>query len=369
MRLPALTLVITRNRAKLSAVVLVNIATVFLVITVLSLTQYVSQSELRAWKEPLLKFSIIRPLANEISQSTLNELAQESAVGDLTPTFESLIRMPGVLATEYRLILALKEEDIPRVMERFDLKLLEGTLPKPDSRDIVLSKDIAEAKGLQIGDYVGQAIDDDEYLWGRFTVSGILDGTISMGLSSFEYYLTRGFTGHSYLIFPSNGIDMLNETIEGYGGQVRIETIRTFIERHEQEYRNFNRLIKIIGVILMSASLTILVIFLSLYLKTREREFALLYIKGVTITRLVRYVTAELIAVVVTSWLGGVISSYAAIWLIRSFLFDEGVLAASVNTESILLTLPMLALLIIISSLMVLHRTKRENLVEMIVGG
>jgi ABC-type antimicrobial peptide transport system permease subunit len=369
MRLPPITLAIFRNRHKLAFVGVFAAITVFLIITTLSLTQYVSKTDIRAWGNILQKVTILIPTSNEISDEILQSLSTHAGVKRVLPFFDNGIRMPGILASEYRPVIALRDVDIPFFLNAFDLQLIEGDLPKSGSREILLSKDISDARGLKVGDHVGNAIDDQEILWGRFTISGVLDDVVSLGIASYEYYQSRGIVGNSILLFSSLDPSELNDVLEQYTGQFNVESLDTFIVRHNENYRNFERLMIILAVILIASSQAILAIFIYLYLVSRKREFGLFLFRGVSRAKIALFVVSELAFVAVFSWVSGLILSVAVLWFIRTVLFDQGVISVTVSTQSVLLTVPMVISFVLISGILVLYIVSRDKLESTMIGG
>ena len=65
---------------------------------------------------------------------------------------------PGSAATIP--LYGVPEGDMALFIEKFDVHLLEGHLPRPRSNDLVISEAIAKNRGLALGDKVGGADGD-----------------------------------------------------------------------------------------------------------------------------------------------------------------------------------------------------------------
>jgi hypothetical protein len=67
-------------------------------------------------------------------------------------------------------------------------ELIEGRMPREDTNEIVLSKNILLNKGLKVGDEIGSFIDKKENLYGRFKIVGTLsDKYVSGGFGNLTY--------------------------------------------------------------------------------------------------------------------------------------------------------------------------------------
>lgn len=105
------------------------------------------------------------------------------------------------------------------------------------------------------------------------------------GIASYEYYQSRGIVGNSILLFSSLDPSELNDVLEQYTGQFNVESLDTFIVRHNENYRNFERLMIILAVILIASSQAILAIFIYLYLVSRKREFGLFLFRELVVRK------------------------------------------------------------------------------------
>lgn len=369
MNLPSITLAIRRNKSKLAFVVLFIAVTVFLIVSTLSLTQYVSKADLRAWGAILRNVTILTPTVDQIVEQTLAELEDGPNREVVLPFFDNSIRMPGILASEYRPVISLRTSDIEIFLETLGSQLIMGDLPRSGSRDIVISKDIFDARGLEVGDHIGNAIDDREILWGRFTVSGVLDTNASLGITSYEYYKSRGITGSSLFLLSPYNTTTTNQLLWSHKGQFKVENYETFLERYYEEYGNFERLMVIISVILVVSSLVISIIFTYLYLSGRKQEFGLFLSRGINTQRIALFVIAELAIVAFVSWILGLILSWVTLWFIRTVMFEKGIISATVNLQSVCFTVPMIVLFVLFSGILVLYMVSRDRLEAAMIGG
>ena len=76
------------------------------------------------------------------------------------------------------------EEDIPKVLKTFDMKLVEGKLPSPNSNELLIPLRIAKQNKIKIGDYIGKNPDLNVILNKKYKVCGIIDGTASTMLTT-----------------------------------------------------------------------------------------------------------------------------------------------------------------------------------------
>lgn len=369
MKLPSVLLSLFRNRKQLYFLIgLISLVTISIIL-VSVLTIYISESELRAWENPLNYFSIAEPNINIIDKESKNTLNNLNNV-DLTMKFmDSIISVPGILNTEYRPVIALDGNNMKEFMKRNELDLIEGDLPKSDTRELLISNNISKTKNLQVNDYVGNAINNEEFLWGRFKVIGIFEGKLDMALASLEYFERKVGAGSSLLVFPKANIENMNQKLLNINTQnFQFETKQTLIKNNAKKNESLLKLIYII-ISILTVSLTIIVgLYISLYLKTRLKEFALYYSRGVSKQNIITFVLKELFLITFLSQLIGVITSYLIIVFLKKVIFDNLIFLAEISFFDILLILPLFLSIILVSLIISSKNLKTKKLEQIIMG-
>jgi len=96
-------------------------------------------------------------------------------------------------------VFAVTEEDMPYLMERFGLRLLEGRLPRPRTNEVVISEALALNRGLHMGDSVGNPVYERDGSPVALTIVGLLetDG-MWMGFASLEFIQSHELTADRF---------------------------------------------------------------------------------------------------------------------------------------------------------------------------
>lgn len=370
MQLPSVLLSLFRNRKHLYFLIGLIVLVTVSIILVSVLTIYISQSELRAWEKPLSYFSIIEPNLSFVDNNYSDKLVEDSQIKTVIEFKDSIISVPGILNTEYRPVLALETKDFEVFMNELNLKLISGELPESNTRDIIISKNIAEKKKLEVSDYLGNAIDNEEFLWGRFEVSGIFEGDVDIALASFKYFERRLGKESSLLVLSENSLLKMNNSLFNLkNSNYNIETKETLIKNNNKKNKDLLDLIYIL-IVILTVSLTIIVgLYISLYLKNRLREFALYYSRGISRFNIVKFVLKELLLITIISQLIGIVVSHSILFILKKIIFSELIFLAQISMFDILLILPLFISIILVSFILTFNNLKTEKLENIIMGG
>lgn len=123
---------------------------------------------------------------DSISDKTLNKIEGCSNVDTVIPIISGIgsfeYKSPfGQISTEGFNVF---EEDIPKILKIFDVKLVEGRLPSPNSNEVIIPLKIAKQNKIKIGDCIGKKPDLNIALNKKYTVCGIVDGAANIMLTS-----------------------------------------------------------------------------------------------------------------------------------------------------------------------------------------
>lgn len=368
MKLPSITLSIFRNKKQLFFLIALIALVTISIIMVSVLTRYVSEAELRAWEVALTNFTIAEPGVNSVDNKTINELESSELVLDVLEFSDAIISMPGILNSEYRPVIALNKNSIKTFLKSNNMELTKGSYPEKDTRGLLLSADIAQAKKLSVGSYVGRAIDDNEFLWGRFKVTGIIEGELSLGIASFSYFKRKMAVNSSLILLPRNNILEMNRMVKNNYQNINFETVNTLRENHRNKNENLIKLVWIIiGILTVSLSL-IIGLYISLYLKSRLKEFALFYSKGIKRKEILLYILKELILVTLLSVGIGILSAEGILFILKYLVYEQGVFLAQISLRELLLIIPVIVSIIIVSVYISVKNINNKKMEEIIMG-
>lgn len=338
------------------------------ILLVTSMTRYISEAELRAWKDNLNKFTIIEPSISSINNDELAKIKKNKQVKEIFAINESIIKIPGILNSEYRPIFAMQSNEMKKFLNLLDSKLVRGKLPKTNTRGLILTEDIVNYKDIGIGDYVGKAINEEEFLWGRFEIEGEIKSDLSFGIASLDYFERKLSTSNTkYLVLPNNGIEQLNKSLKENTNH-DIRDLSNLIQSHNEKYSELNRLILVITIVLIISLIIITSLFMKLYLKSRNREFALYFSNGIRVKTIIIFVVKEISIMALLSITLGIFLSKLFLLFLKEVLFQEGVFLVSLSFSEYVLILP-IAISILISIYIILKTSlKAEKLEKIILG-
>jgi hypothetical protein len=230
-------------------------------------------------------------------------LARESPlapelVGELKacPATESVL--PGAYAySNFRALLGdasstkvyfLKEPDTNLMMNRMNLRLVEGRLPAPGSNEIAIHQSIARNKDLRLGSEMGSQVDKREQLTGRFVVSGLLAGKPVVSFASFETLIKQhGITpaneyrNYAFMLPQPGQLAEMNRCLASLPpGNHDITTYNTAKAKYDEGMEGISLLLTAISLIVILI-VTISAGFLCyIYFLQRRSEFGLLVAIG-----------------------------------------------------------------------------------------
>lgn len=120
-----------------------------------------------------------------IDESIINNIKNNGNVDRIVKTsFDYGIKFEIPGASDRSSAYPIRETDMDYFMNKYGVKLVEGSLPKDDSYEIVINKDIAKNRGLKVGDKVGDSINKFDSIPGEYTVVGIVNSNALISILS-----------------------------------------------------------------------------------------------------------------------------------------------------------------------------------------
>jgi len=159
--------------------------------------------------EYLRTVSLLSPAALEVDPGVLAQVRARPDVQRVIPTWSMDLGLSvPPFSRSSASVFAVTEEDLPYLMDRFGLRLLEGRLPRPRTNEVIISEALALNRGLRIGDSVGNPVYERDGSPIALTIVGLLetDG-MWIGFASLEFIqsheLTAGQFTTSQFVVPS----------------------------------------------------------------------------------------------------------------------------------------------------------------------
>ena len=276
------------------------------------------------------RISVVLPLGSEPGVAT--QLRANPDVERVAPAIISLgISLPTMLGDDssWFSLLALYEDDAPRVVERCGATLVQGRLPRPRAREIVFSQDVAAALDLRVGDVIQNTLDPDLYsnIVDPLQVVGILQSDVRLGIISYEYVSSHEIYAAfptRFLVIPRQGRAAAVEAWlenEIRSPRTNVWTLATLDSEMADEYRtSLSVLIPIVAVVSIAISLAI-VAFNQITFGKRLAEFGLLHAAGHSLGKLTLRLTKETALWAGVGWMSGVGLSWLALHLLNLTIF------------------------------------------------
>ncbi len=249
---------------------------------------------------------------------------------------------------------------MPELIALTQNRIVEGRLPEPGQPELVISRFWANNLGTKLGDKVTASDEKFPTITEPQKVVGILDGGANLALADIDYVVGAlpdpNLVRPAHLLIPDapENLHGLNTHIQDFiknprgHGLTRAQAHSAQIFTHEDMVRRvrkglgyfFNFLAISDGLVIGAVAL--LSGFLAnIYFESRLAEFGLLSAFGFRRERLAGRLVIETGALVVVSWLVGLLLTWLVLWLLDVlYMAPRGLILANVNALAVLYTLP-----------------------------
>lgn len=365
-----------RNKTKSIPLFILVALSVAVIGVVATLTGSILESIYAVDVRPYEHFSLIVSRDLKLDPEMIGSLERDPTVAEIVPFLDSSIRVTGLFGSEQRRIYALDQAGMSIVFQQLNLKLTSGSLPRIGTNEIVLHQLIMDAKDLEIGDYVGQEVDDQDYLWGKFQVSGIIQGRIPIGIASLEFFTSHwafdlGDDAFAVMAFPANNdLTPMNQSIASYPEhRVFVRALETVAETYRQESQQLDLLLWIINfalILIISLSVGLLN---TIHFLSRMKEYGVMMIIGLDRRSLIRQTLYEVLILVAVGFIGGTLLAWLLTWGISRYIFaPQGVAVGVITWRYLCFTLPIPIFLALFSVVTIGWNITKIDAIEIVEG-
>ena len=311
----------------------------------------------------------------EIPADIVAQIRAHSAVAHTIPVkaLSMVINVPlyGELAPMP--VYAVREQDLPILLDIYGLRLGEGDMVQPRSDQIVLTSALARNRNLDVGSMIGYPVNERDGMPTELTVVGLLESTRPalveragydvppmprwVGFASYEYVDSHeryaGTPAHM-LVIPVEGRDSemetwLRETIAS--PRVEIETLGT-------SYRRWQGLVQIsqtiadIGIVILTMAAGLALATLNYIFFTQRRdEFGTLHAVGHSRATLLTRALRESVSITAIAWLIGAAICIACVLCFQTYIYTPvGTSVDLANPTPWLFTLPIPVAVVVASA-------------------
>jgi ABC-type antimicrobial peptide transport system permease subunit len=240
-------------------------------------------------------------------------------------------------------IYAVREQDLPILLDAFGLHLGEGELVQPRSGHVVLTSALARNRNLGVDSMIGHPVHEHDGMPTELTVVGLLEPAGSAlvdragydippmspwaGFASYEYvdgHERYAGTPTHVLVVPVEGRESemeawLEETIAS--PQVNVETLGTIYRAWQITTQTGQIVIGISLTVLTTVASLGLAILNAISFAQRRDEFGILYAAGHNRAKLIMRALRENASIMVVAWLTGAAICIAGLWFAQATLY------------------------------------------------
>jgi hypothetical protein len=361
-----------RNARKLLPVAIILASSVTLLVAVLT-TLAGLQDSMLVYTREFDHWTVALPRREtKIDAAVLREVAAHPAVERVVESRNGVVRVKSLIGPLPFNLRAVKQEELGLFLERTETRLREGRLPRAGTGDVALHAGVMKANGWGLGQRFGMEESEDDWMPGSFTVAGVLEGPVPLGLASFEYlsgplYAFAPKLWERVLVVAKPGRTAeMNAWLRGLGAVKTYDKARA-VEDVTQALERILLVLHFISATLIVVVSVVVGLLHNIFFGQRTDEFAILLAIGHAKRRLFRRVAAEAGALMAVSWAAGLGLAYAAVALFRALVLEpRGVDLPLAQGAPVLVSLALPAVALAFACGTVMGRLRRLDPVSII---
>ena len=317
-----------------------------------------------------------------LSDALLEQVEAHPAVAEAVPMERRTTPRRGLFGNDGTPIFYLSEVDQKPFAERLGWDLVEGRLPESGTNEVAMTENFLRNRGLGVGDRIGEAVDEEDWLAGEWVIVGAFVDTETIGGIANLDYLRERFLAqpdlpaelaerpHLLALAPVPGKEAEMEAfLDSLPSEDVFVIHRSFARRNFEDLTtNIDTIVWILNVgsiAVLSLSLGLLNV---IYFMQRANEFGLLAALGYARRFLVRRTFLEVAVTVAVGWGVGILFSFGIYSLLNALLFvPRGLEALPVLTGRIFMfTVPVPITVMLFSVAIVMWQLWRMDPVAII---
>ena len=277
---------------------------------------------------------------------TKAELRRDPNIYALYPDIRLSTYLPTLAGQTSTHIYAVDDQAYPILMERFDLELIVGRLPRAGAAEVALHDVVIKGRDLELGDVLDPQKDSQEYLAGKLEIVGILRGPTVLSIASLDYIARRSeFRGYarSLLAFarPEARAALENDLLSFDQAIVRVFTYSAEMQRYSRDWAALDAIVWAINSVVVVVLSLLVGLLNMIYFLDRMNEFGLLLGIGYPRGFVIRRALVESLVLTVVAWVFGLGFSQLVYSVLNALYFEpHGMLLSALNWRTIQFTLP-----------------------------
>ncbi len=244
-------------------------------------------------------------------------------------------------------------DDLPALLELFDMQVVEGRLPQPRTNEIVISRALALNRGLAVGDAIGRPVQEregstiEDDIPGEMVIAGLLSrDDVWVGFASREYLENHELTAARplhLLVVPVAGRkaeldDWLTTAIAS--PQVKVNSYAVSWTRHQQAQQGVAVAFGAVEFLVTAVAAVALAVLNYILIAQRRQEFGTLHALGHSRLWLVGRAVNETAIVVGLAWVASAVLCTLGLFGLQMLVYAPRGLNLLVDSTAWLLTLP-----------------------------
>ena len=318
---------------------------------------------------------VINPRGNlEILSEMRETIKKESPVKiEKTITCRATSRYVNSLVGKWPfVVIGLQQNDMKYVLDKQETIQLQGRYPKKGIPEAIITSPVAQNLNLKIGSLLLKPSESEAFSMNPVQVVGIAKSPMWLMLTSFEYLKKHHFPPMEFLlVFAKNKLDQEKlgawATKKLEGKKASVFTFQELEERSNAMFKTLYKILNVVVIVLMLVITIMMAMLMNIYLMQRIQEFGLLQSLGFTKKKLLTRVFKEMILVVSSGWLIGVIISYIFLRTVDRYLMQPQAYAIdALDKMAYLYTLIVPMIILIAATMIVYIRFRKFDPIEVI---
>jgi hypothetical protein len=258
--------------------------------------------------------------AIDVPEGVRKTVAADPRTGAMIRSGVSWLRVRTILGHIGIPVFGVSEEDARRLVDRCELRVVAGRLPRPGTNDVALSVEWARNLRTKVGGRVGGSA-------AKLRVCGLLDGPVRLALGSDTYMLAHFYP--PVQIFMVLARDPAEQ--EALGGDLRarlkrrpvtLNTLTSALERTRVELSHLFLIANMVQTCVVLIVALTMGLLTYIYYSQRTPEFGLLAAIGYGRRRLLARVAREVILLVTGAWVLGLVLNLLTLWLLWRLMME-----------------------------------------------
>jgi len=313
-----------RNVKRILPAFIIITFVVALVVLIPTILRGLKSSALRYARE-YQNYSVVIPSTrSSLTDKERKDIKAHATVERLIDSLNCMIRLKTLVGSFGYPLRGVTQEDMAYLMQRAELRLLDGHLPTPGTNEVALHEWLLRSNGWRIGSKFGIAVDDDDWMPGQFVIVGVLAGDAPMGFASYEYLSNDDLYKFAPKLWERSLVVSKPGSLAAMNVYLRsVEGLKVYDESKAigDVDAAFDRLVRISDFISFTLVLVVaLVVGLlnNLFFSQRVDEFAVLLALGWSRRQLLWKVVGEANVIALGGWLLGVGVGLTVTWVFGS---------------------------------------------------